>query len=200
MGGVDPVPRVGTLGWYVPPLQGGPGSTGGRTSVDAGTGLVCGRPSVGRGYGLWAVGCGVGWSGAGPREGSLPSHAAATGCPERATHTSPGQRPGGTASPPIPRPLKGRGHRAVCDVQYVAPLQGAVGGVDPVPRVGTLGWYVSPLQGVPGSTGGRASETTSSHETWRPWGNGPRVRPMSDGLTCGLLVVVVVVSGPAAAG
>jgi hypothetical protein len=65
-GGVDPVPRVGTLGWYVPPLQGGPGSTGGRTSVDAGTGLVCGRPSVGRGYGLWAVGCGVGWSRACP--------------------------------------------------------------------------------------------------------------------------------------
>jgi hypothetical protein len=88
---------------------------------------LCAREALGRSR-LWAVGCGVGWSGAGPREGSLLSHAAATGCPERATHTSPGQRPGGTAYPPIPRPLKGRGHRALCEVQYVAPLQGAFGG------------------------------------------------------------------------
>jgi len=70
------------------------------------------------------MGCGLwGWrvdarrltrGGAGLREGSLLSHAAATGCPERATHTSPGQHPGGTAYPPIPRPLKRVGDRHLC--------------------------------------------------------------------------------------
>jgi hypothetical protein len=101
------------------------------------------------------VGCGVGGrERVRSREdglvcGTAParSHALATGCPERATHTSPGQRPGETVYPPFLRTLKGRGHRATCTLRYVAPLQGAVGGVDPVPRVGTLGWYVRPLQG-----------------------------------------------------
>jgi hypothetical protein len=157
---------------------------------------LCAREALGRSR-LWAVGCGVGWSGAGPREGSPLSHAAATGCPERATHTSPGQRPGGTAYPPIPRPLKGRGHRAVCEVQYVAPLQGG-----------------------PGSTGGRASVDAGTglglwegHGWSRLWAVGlvwsracpftrgrvwPAVEPWLGGLTCGLLVVVV--SGLAAPG
>jgi hypothetical protein len=57
-GGVNPVPRVGTLGWYVPPLQGGQGPTGECASVDAGTGWSAHGllPVEAVGYRLWAVG------------------------------------------------------------------------------------------------------------------------------------------------
>jgi hypothetical protein len=65
---------------------------------------------VRRGHGLWAVGLGCG-------SGSVDARTVgcAAGCPEGATHTSPGQRPGETGAP-LSSTLQGCDIRLGCGV------------------------------------------------------------------------------------
>jgi hypothetical protein len=110
------------------------------------------------------VGCGVGGRtrvrsrGDGPVRwrAPVPSHAMANGCPERATHTSPGQRPGETVAP-LSSILEGCDIRLAVESAGRQPVRSRGDGTGLRRGPGSSGLRLTPRQAALPSTRGRVS-------------------------------------------